>query len=165
MDIWSAGVVLYSMVYGTVPFKGSDMKGLHKQILKGEYSLPDSVSAQVRDLITRILSVDPSKRATTAEILTHPWMFPRTKVEVFTDSEIERINNEFFYGSRTQGRNTARSDATECFTEHNLETTNSLLRNNSTRSVVLAPFNSTFGSFETFGSFVRKNLYEKKAVL
>ncbi len=54
----------------------------------------------------------------------------------------------------------------ECFTEHGLESTvNSLLKNNSTKSVVLAPFNSTFGSFETYGSEVRHNMFYKGDVL
>lgn len=45
----------------------------------------------------------------------------------------------------------------ECFSEHGLESsTDSNLKNNSTKSLVLAPFNSTFGgSFDTFGTFVR----------
>ena len=37
VDLWSAGVVLYAMLYGNVPFKGADMKELHKQILEADY--------------------------------------------------------------------------------------------------------------------------------
>jgi MAP/microtubule affinity-regulating kinase len=35
VDLWSAGVVLFAMLYGTVPFKGSSMDELHRLILKG----------------------------------------------------------------------------------------------------------------------------------
>jgi serine/threonine protein kinase len=35
--MWSAGVVLFAMLYGNVPFKGIDMKDLHRQILEGDY--------------------------------------------------------------------------------------------------------------------------------
>jgi len=43
-DIWSAGVVLYAMLCGTVPFKASNMKELHKMIIKGKYHLKEEVT-------------------------------------------------------------------------------------------------------------------------
>ena len=42
-DIWSAGVVLYAMLFGTVPFKASNMKELHKMIIKGKYNLKEEI--------------------------------------------------------------------------------------------------------------------------
>lgn len=42
--MWSAGVVLYAMLYGNVPFKGADMKDLHKQIIEANYELKDEIS-------------------------------------------------------------------------------------------------------------------------
>jgi 5'-AMP-activated protein kinase catalytic alpha subunit len=45
IDMWSAGVVLYAMLYGNVPFKGADMKDLHKQIIEANYELKDEISA------------------------------------------------------------------------------------------------------------------------
>lgn len=54
----------------------------------------------------------------------------------------------------------------ECFTEHGLDSsTTSILKNQSTKSVVLAPFNSTFGSFVSFGTEVRQMLFYKGDVL
>ena len=43
-DIWSAGVVLFAMLYGTVPFKAGSMDELHSLILKGMYTLKDDIS-------------------------------------------------------------------------------------------------------------------------
>jgi hypothetical protein len=43
--MWSAGVVLFAMLYGNVPFKGADMKDLHKQIIDANYELKDEISA------------------------------------------------------------------------------------------------------------------------
>lgn len=42
--MWSVGVVLFAMLYGNVPFKGANMKDLHKQILDCEYILKDEIS-------------------------------------------------------------------------------------------------------------------------
>ena len=57
VDMWSAGVVLFSMLYGTVPFKGSDMTALHKSIIKGDYELKTDISEEARDLITKLLNI------------------------------------------------------------------------------------------------------------
>jgi len=42
--LWSAGVVLFAMLYGNVPFKGSSMKELQMQILEADYQLKDEIS-------------------------------------------------------------------------------------------------------------------------
>ena len=47
-DIWSAGVVLYAMLFGTVPFKASNMKELHKMIMKGKYTLKEEISPEAK---------------------------------------------------------------------------------------------------------------------
>jgi 5'-AMP-activated protein kinase catalytic alpha subunit len=73
VDIWSAGVVLFAMVYGTVPFKANNMADLHKLIIKGKYKLKKDVSEEVRDLLRKILEADPNKRLAIPQILCHPW--------------------------------------------------------------------------------------------
>lgn len=73
-DIWSAGVVLYAMLYGTVPFKANTMNDLHRLILKAKYQLEDTASEEARDLIKKMLNRNPVERLTIPEILLHPWM-------------------------------------------------------------------------------------------
>ena len=64
VDLWSAGVVLFAMLYGTVPFKASSMEELHRLILKGRYVLKDDISQEARSLLRGLLEVNPDKRLT-----------------------------------------------------------------------------------------------------
>ena len=50
-DVWSAGVVLYAMLYGTVPFKANNMHDLHKLILKAKYSLKEDISKGMQPIL------------------------------------------------------------------------------------------------------------------
>lgn len=150
-DTWSCGVVLFAMLYGTVPFKGSDMNELHELIKKGKYNLKDEISSEAKSLIKGILETDPRKRLTLKMILSHPWLEEVPKeLQIFTDSEMCLIRKEFTYNNvRRLNRNfvggTQSSVGTDrVFTEHPLDSnSNSLMRNATTKSVILAPFNST----------------------
>lgn len=73
-DIWSAGVVLFAMLYGTVPFKANNMQDLHQLIMKAKYNLKDEISEEAKHLITSLLDPDPVTRLTIQEVLAHPWM-------------------------------------------------------------------------------------------
>ncbi len=64
MDSWSAGVVLFAMLYGTVPFKANNMSDLHKLIIKAKYTLKEDISKEAQDLITKLLEPSPKKRYT-----------------------------------------------------------------------------------------------------
>ena len=64
-DVWSAGVVLYAMLYGVVPFKATNMSELHKQVQKCKPVYKDDISENARSLLQGILERDPKKRLTT----------------------------------------------------------------------------------------------------
>jgi len=74
VDAWSAGVVLYAMLYGNFPFKAGSVEELEALIIAGTYTLPEDISEEARDLISQILQPDPQFRLTIPEILDHPWM-------------------------------------------------------------------------------------------
>ena len=59
MDLWSAGVVLFAMLYGTVPFKGSSMDELHQLIISGRYTLKEDISKDAIDLLRGLLEINP----------------------------------------------------------------------------------------------------------
>ncbi|KAL1566344.1 SNF1-related protein kinase catalytic subunit alpha kin10 [Salvia divinorum] len=73
VDIWSCGVILYALLCGALPFDDENIPSLFKKIKSGMYTLPSHLSTGARDLIPRLLLVDPMKRITTHEIRKHPW--------------------------------------------------------------------------------------------
>ncbi len=82
VDIWSLGVILYTMLIGKPPYETTDVKATYKRIRTNAYSFPEHVpiSEQAKGLITRILNLDPAKRPSLDEILAHP--FFKTSVSI-----------------------------------------------------------------------------------
>ena len=74
VDLWSAGVVLYAMLYGTVPFKAASMDELHSLILRGMYTLKDDISQEARDMLRGLLEINPHKRFNYDQINNHKWL-------------------------------------------------------------------------------------------
>ncbi|XP_038210171.1 serine/threonine-protein kinase MARK2 isoform X1 [Zerene cesonia] len=73
VDCWSLGVLLYTLVYGAMPFDGSNFKRLVRQISNGDYYEPKNPST-ASPLIRDMLTVDPLKRADIVYICDHPWV-------------------------------------------------------------------------------------------
>ena len=73
VDVWSCGVILYALLCGSLPFDDESIPNLFKKIKSVMYSLPSHLSSLSRDLIPRMLVVDPMKRITIPEIRQHPW--------------------------------------------------------------------------------------------
>lgn len=80
VDIWSIGVILYTLLIGKPPFETSDVKTTYRRIKANAYTFPEHIriSASSRDLITKILCLDPSRRLTLDQILEHPFLCSQT---------------------------------------------------------------------------------------
>jgi serine/threonine-protein kinase Chk2 len=78
VDIWSMGVVLFTMLSGTIPFSDDYGSPAGEQIKKGIFSFRHQnwkrVSVQAKDMIKKILKVNPDDRLSLDEILKHPWL-------------------------------------------------------------------------------------------
>ncbi|KAF2805668.1 serine/threonine-protein kinase-like protein [Mytilinidion resinicola] len=73
VDLWSLGVLTYEFLVGRAPFEDTGMM-TQRRICRVEYSIPAFVSPDAKDLIKRLLVLDPEKRITLDEIPNHPWI-------------------------------------------------------------------------------------------
>ena len=72
-DIWSSGIVLYSMLVGTLPFDDQELNALYDQIKIGTFYIPSTLSLEAIDFLKKILQVEPNKRMNLFQIKEHPW--------------------------------------------------------------------------------------------
>ncbi|KAM4565267.1 calcium/calmodulin-dependent protein kinase type II delta 1 chain isoform 1-T1 [Fundulus diaphanus] len=84
VDMWACGVILYILLVGYPPFWDEDQHRLYQQIKAGAYDFPspewDTVTPEAKDLINKMLTINPAKRITAADALKHPWVCQRSTV-------------------------------------------------------------------------------------
>ena len=163
VDIWSAGIALYIMLSGNLPFnitdisydidndiKCNDLKNnisLQYNILNKHPKNIENISDLAQDLLNGILNKNPQKRLTVDEVLNHPWLYldDNYKYHLFTKTEMIMLSKTFI-----DYRYNKSEDLLESFTISNLKCDNqnkdkndkSIDQNIITKSSILTPYNS-----------------------
>ncbi|XP_038616685.1 serine/threonine-protein kinase MARK1 isoform X2 [Tachyglossus aculeatus] len=74
VDVWSLGVILYTLVSGSLPFDGQNLKELRERVLRGKYRIPFYMSTDCENLLKKLLVLNPVKRGSLAQIMKDRWM-------------------------------------------------------------------------------------------
>lgn len=93
-DMWSIGVILYVLLCGYPPFRAKTQNDQFKRVVAGKYDFPEhkvwgGISDDAKDLIRKLIVLDPSKRLTAEQALQHPWM--KTNVDANLTSTLESL--------------------------------------------------------------------------
>jgi serine/threonine protein kinase len=72
-DIWATGVLLYALLCGSFPFRGQNDRDLYRKIVRGVFHVPEVVTDGARNVLSRILTPDMSRRPTIDDVLADQW--------------------------------------------------------------------------------------------
>ncbi|XP_026179727.1 serine/threonine-protein kinase MARK1-like isoform X2 [Mastacembelus armatus] len=90
VDVWSLGVILYTLVSGSLPFDGQNLKELRERVLRGKYRIPFYMSTDCENLLKKLLVLNPGKRGSLQQIMKDRWMnvgYEGEELKQFTETQ------------------------------------------------------------------------------
>eukprot|EP01132_Coremiostelium_polycephalum_P005918 gene5918-7367_t len=150
VDCWSLGAILYVMLCGYPPFDESKDISIFEQIRGGIYEFSEDdwsgVSEEAKDLIKRLLNVNPSKRYTCQQILNHPWYNSQLKLDDLLKSEqLQQLQKQSSSPSLSSTTTSTTSTSSNIDVNINNNNNKTLGKRKSDDGIITTSFNS--GSF------------------
>ncbi|KAH6563154.1 hypothetical protein BASA50_005312 [Batrachochytrium salamandrivorans] len=144
VDAWSLGINVYAMVVGDLPFADANLTALYESILRGKYELPSYLSAECKDFISKLLVLNPKKRATISQMRDHSWIYCGT-------SFLEPISNEQEGGFRPKTEAQLDQSILDQLESMGFE------RKSSEQAIITGKFNQSAGTYYLLAHEQRQN--------
>ena len=122
-DLWSCGVIMYILLSGRPPFGGDTDKEIMDKVIIGEYDLKtspfDKLSSSGKDLIQKLLMIDPQKRLSAQEALAHPWFKENKSKELFNRIKDESTIKKMIQNLKAYKRDSIIQETALAYLVHN----------------------------------------------